>query len=230
MKLLLDRKFGGFPQRLHKFAIRRLIRQVEPYHPISIGGKVVAPGERGCSDRWAVISKVLAEGPCTVLDLGCAEGYFVSRAAKEFGCFSLGVDADVRRLTIAQDLNLEDGNERAGFMYAHITLDFLNTLPRFDVVILLAVLHHVMYEHGVDYAHEFMKRVRAKTGASLIFEMGQSNETAMGWAPLLPDMGAHPHEWVKGFLLSSGFSSVIKAGETDAYQSSARRGVFIANP
>jgi len=230
MKLLLDREFGGLTHFLHRLIVRRLAKQFEPYQPLVMAGKIIAPGERGCSDRWAVINQVLSEGPCTVLDLGCAEGYFASRAAQEHGCFSLGVDADVRRLTVAQELNLINRNERAGFMYAHLTPEFLGTIPRFDVVILVAVLHHVMYEHGVDYAREFMKRIRAKTGASLIFEMGQSNETAMAWASHLPDMGANPHEWIRDFLLSCGFSEVAKAGETDAYQSSARRGVFVAHP
>lgn len=228
MKLLLDGEFRGLPRLLHKVVLRGMIKQIQPYHPLSMEGTVMSLGERECSDRWTVIKKVLSEGPSTVLDLGCAEGYFVSNAAQEYGCFALGVDADIRRLTIAQDLSVLNRRERAGFMYARLTLEFLDTLPRFDVVILLAVLHHIMYEHGVEFAREFMTHVRAKTGSSLIFEMGQSNETTMAWASLLPDMGANPHEWIKNFLLSCGFSRVVKAGETDAYQSSTRRGVFVA--
>lgn len=230
MQLLVDREFGGLPRFLHRLVVRRLIKQLEPYHPISIEGEVVSAGERGCSDRWAVIREVLSTRPETVLDLGCAEGYFVSRAAREHGCFAVGVDADIRRLTIAHEVNIMNKNERAGFMYAHITLDFLSKLPRFDVVILLAVLHHVMYEHGVDYAREFMKLIWQKTAKSLIFEMGQSNETSLYWAALLPEMGSTPHDWIADFLRSCGFSEVIKACETDAYQSSVRRCVLIAHP
>ncbi len=230
MQLLLERDFGGLVHFLHKAVIRRLIKQIEPYHPISIQGKPIANGERGCSDRWAVISEVVSKCPNTVLDLGCAEGYFVCRVARDYGCFVLGVDADVRRLTIAQNVSLLNKSERAGFMYAHITPDFLRKLPRFNVVIFLSVLHHIMYEHGVDYAREFMKIIREKTAKSLIFDMGQSNETSMHWATLLPDMGPNPHEWIAEFIRSCGFSEVIKAGETDAYQSSSRRAVFVANP
>ena len=228
MKLLLDRELNGLPYRIYKLALRRLVKQVEPYHPVEINGEVLAKGERQCSDRWAIIGKVLSEGADTVLDLGCAEGYFVSRAAQEYGCFALGIDADVRRLTVAQDLNIINKNKGAGFMHANITMDFLRKLPTFDVVIFLAVLHHVMYEHGVDYAREFMSHIRAKTNKALVFEMGQSNETSMGWASLLPDMSPDPHKWIEDFLLSCGFTSVVKAGETDAYQSNSRRGVFLA--
>ena len=190
---------------------------------------LLAPVER---KPWSetIISSVLSESAATVVDLGCAEGYFVSRAAQDFGCFALGVDADVRRLTIAQDLNVINKNANAGFMYAQITMDFLRKMPSFDVVIFLAVLHHVMYENGVDYAREFMQCIREKTKKALVFEMGQSNETSMAWAKQLPDMGADPHQWIREFLLSCGFSDVVKAGETDAYHSESRRGVFVARP
>ena len=193
-------------------------------------GKLLSAGERQCSDRWSVIGKVLSEGAVSVLDLGCAEGYFVSRAAQEYGCFTLGVDADVRRLTVAQEMTVINKTDSAGFMYANISPEFLRKLPSFDVVIFLAVLHHIMYERGVDYAREYMKCIRDKTRKALVFEMGQSNETAMDWARLLPDMGANPHDWIMEFLRSCGFSQVTKAGETDAYQSNSRRGVFVAHP
>lgn len=230
MSLVLDGGFRPWSHRLHKFVIRQLIKEIEPYHPISIDDRTVSSGERGCADRWAVIREVLSASPNTVLDLGCAEGYFVSRAAREFGCFVLGVDADLRRLTIAQELSILNKNEGAGYMYAHITPEFLEKLPLFDVVILLAVLHHVMYEHGVDYARRFMEGVRKKTSKSLIFEMGQSDETSMYWSTLLPNMGSDPHAWIEEFLRSCGFSKVIRARETDAYQSPIRRCVFVAHP
>lgn len=228
MKLLLDRELNGFSYRAYRFALRRLVKQVQPYHPVSMDGKLLSQGERECSDRWQVIKGVLADGADSVLDLGCAEGYFVSRAAKEYGCFAVGIDADVRRLTVAQDLNLMNKGERAGFVYAHMSKEFLHKLPQFDVVVFLAVLHHVMYEHGVDYARELMTEIRAKTKKALIFEMGQSTESSMYWASQLPDMGPDPHEWIKDFLLSCGFSKANKVAETDAYHSNSRRGLFVA--
>ena len=230
MKLSLDREWNGLSYRVYKRALRGLVKQVESYHPLELNGTVLATGERQCSDRWAIIAKVLSEGGDSVLDLGCAEGYFVSRAAQEYGCFALGIDADVRRLTLAQDFNLINKNNGAGFMHANLTMDFLRKLPTFDVVIFLAVLHHVMYEHGAGYAREFMSQLRAKTNKALVFEMGQSNEKSMSWASLLPDMGPEPHTWIKDFLLSCGFSHVTKVGETDAYQSNERRAVFLAKP
>lgn len=230
VKLLLDRELNGFPYRAYKFVLRRLVKQVQPYHPVSMDGSVLSTGERECSDRWEVISKVLGSGAQTLVDLGCAEGYFVSRAAKEYGCFAIGIDADVRRLTVAQDVNVINKNENAGFMYANLSPDFLRKLPQFDVVIFLAVLHHIMYEHGVDYARHLVQCIRAITKKNLVFEMGQSNESSMYWAKLLPDMGPEPHQWIQEFLLTCGYSRAEKVGETDAYHSNSRRSIFIAYP
>ena len=115
-------------------------------------------------------------------------------------------------------------------MYANLSMEFLRKLPQFDVVIFLAVLHHVMYEHGVDYARGFMQCIRGITKKTLVFEMGQSNEKSMYWAKLLPDMGAEPHQWLKEFLLSCGFSQAEKVGETDAYHSNSRRSIIVAHP
>ena len=230
MKLLLDRELNGLPYRAYKLVLRQLVKQVQPYQPVSMDDKVLSRGDRDCSDRWQIISNVLAQGADTLLDLGCAEGYFVSRAAREYACFSVGIDADVRRLTVAQDLNVINKNEYAGFMYAHMSMEFIRKLPQFDVVIFLAVLHHVMYQHGVDHARELMACIREKTKKTLVFEMGQSNETSMYWASHLPDMGSGPHEWIRDFLLSCGFSKADKVGETDAYHSNSRRSIFVARP
>jgi hypothetical protein len=80
------------------------------------------------------------------------------------------------------------------------------------------------------YAGEPLALELDNTERALVFEMGQSNETAMYWASLLPDMGSDPQEWIKHFLLSCGFSEASKMGETDAYRSSQRRSVFVARP
>ena len=75
-----------------------------------------------------------------------------------------------------------------------------------------------------------MTCIREKTGKTLIFEMGQSDETSTYWASLLPDMGAQPHDWIADFLRTCGFSKVVKTGETDAYRSGIRRALFLAQP
>jgi O-antigen chain-terminating methyltransferase len=163
------------------------------------------------------------------LDLGCAEGYFVMQAARR-GWIALGVDGDLRRLAVAQNVALCDGLSRAGFLHGSITAGFVRKLPCFDVVLFLSVLHHVMCEQGVSGASELLRAIRSRTGMRLIFDMGQSNETTYDWAPLLPRMDPDPATWITGLLESCGFSSVRIIGETQGFMGAHPRHLFLAEP
>lgn len=231
MKLYVSDKMSRMPSFLYGLALRSLVRSFGVYHPVSSRGRQLAIGERGCEDRWQLIREQITRvNATTLIDLGCAEGYFVRRAAAQTGCVALGVDGDVRRLMIAQTAAVADGDDRAGFMFAQINPDFLRRLPVFDVVLYQSVMHHVMYEHGIDHSLEILQLIRRKTAKALIFDMGQSNETASAWARLLPDMGSDPHAWIQSFIKSAGFSDVRKIGETDAYREKVRRAIFVAMP
>lgn len=230
MKLEISDNMSRMPAFLYDLALRSLVRSFGVYHPVSSRKRQLNTGERGCEDRWQLIRQQITRvGATTLIDLGCAEGYFVRQAARA-GCVSLGVDGDVRRLMIAQTAAVADGDDSAGFMLAQITREFLDRLPLFDVVLYQSMMHHVMYEHGVDHAREILRCIGSKTAKALIIDMGQSNETASAWARLLPDMGSNPHEWIQHFIESAGFSDVRKIGETDAYRERVRRAVFVATP
>lgn len=231
MKIKIGQEINGVPGLLYELALRRIARSYSPYQPVSIKGKPICPGERKHSDRFAVIRNVIeSTGAKTVLDLGCAEGYFVAQAAAQCGCIALGIDADVRRLSLAQASVTLNRVKGAGFMYGELTPEFVQRLPMFDAVFFMSILHHIMYERGVEYALEYMKGLRAKASKFLIFDMGQSDETENTWASLLPDMGSNPHFWVKQFLESAGFSKVEKLTESDSYQGFAKRALFCLTP
>jgi cyclopropane fatty-acyl-phospholipid synthase-like methyltransferase len=230
MKIRISSELEGVSGLLYKRAVRRLAKSYSPYHPIFLGAKRIAQGERACVDRWETIAAHMrATGAKTLLDLGCAEGFFVQQAAKS-GCLAVGVDADVLRLSLAQAAATLNRVQGAGFIYAELTPKFIDSLPAYDVVLFLSVLHHIMYEQGVGPAREYMTRLRAKVGQFMIFDMAQSNETRHAWASLLPDMGADPHAWIAEFLRSAGFQSVEKIGETDSYQGPVRRALFRIAP
>ncbi|MGC2196825.1 MAG: methyltransferase domain-containing protein [Terriglobales bacterium] len=230
MKIRISSELEGLSGFLYRFAVRRLAKSYSPYHPIFLGGERIGEGERACVDRWATIAAQLRlTGAQTLLDLGCAEGYFVQQAAR-YGCLAVGIDADVLRLSLAQASATLNRVQGAGFIYAELTPEFINTLPSYDAVLFLSVLHHIMYEQGVDYARDYMRRLRGKVRQFMIFDMAQSNETRHAWASLLPDMGADPHAWIAEFLRSAGFRSVEKVGDTDAYQGPVRRALFRIAP
>jgi cyclopropane fatty-acyl-phospholipid synthase-like methyltransferase len=231
MKLNFTRPASGFGHNLFRWSLRRVSRSFVAYQPVSLQGETLQPGQRACTDRWTMIAAQLrATGARSLLDLGCAEGYFVRSAAAELGCFALGVDGDFTRLLVAQTCTLEDRVTGAAFALGTIDAALVSRLPVFDAVIFLSVMHHVMYEHGVDYARHLLRAIHKQTRLCLFFDMGQSNETENEWARLLPDMGSDPAAWIGDFLRSAGFATVEKIGESDSWKNEARRSVFVARP
>jgi SAM-dependent methyltransferase len=225
--------FGRFSRRsawLQKFTIARLARSFGTYQPVTLDGAVLAEGDRGCAARWQLMESAFARfDVASVLDLGCAEGYFTRRAAAK-NCVALGVDGDIRRVTIAQSVAFYEGASGVGFLHARIDPAFVAKLPRFDLVIFLSVLHHVIGEQGMDAAHRLMQAVRSRTVKTLIFDMGQSNETQFAWARTLPAMEPDPAAWIADFLRRCGFSSVQMLGESEGYQRLHSRALFMAAP
>lgn len=231
MRLSLEREFPSIWNRAQIFTIKRLVGSYEPYHPVTLGLEKLSAGERSCEDRWIIISEVIYRySALSFLDLGCAEGYFVQQAAQETKCFSLGIDADIRRLTVARTTTSLNRIQGAAFIEGMIDKESLSKLPPYDVVLFLSVLHHVMYEHGLDYARELMSAIRRITKKCLVFDMGQSNEIAHSWSKILPEMLPDPEAWISQFLMSAGFSKVAVAGSTDVYKNAVRRILFLAEP
>jgi len=225
--LNIGESFGPVAGFVYRRAVHSISSSFDPYHPVRIGETQVSEGERSCADRWAVIeTEINASKAVTMLDIGCAEGFFVQKAASVCGCLSLGVDGDVRRLSLAHASVLLNGVKGAGFIYADISPELISRLPVSDLVLFQSVLHHIMYNQGVDYAREIMAALRLKVGKVLIFDMGQSDETSNTWAKSLPDMGPNPHAWIEEFLRSAGYTSVEKVGVTDSYRSATKRALF----
>lgn len=219
------------PKFLFDLYFGQLIKSYPNYQPIFHNGKLKMGGDRNCMDRWELIKKeIMACKANSVLDIGCAEGFYVLRAAKECDCVSLGVDADIRRLNMAQNQISSEKIMPAGFLLAEVNETLINKLPKFDVIVFMSVMHHMMYSHGVSYCKNILVALRKVVGKTMIFEMGQSNELKNKWAALLPDMGDNPHGWIKEFLISAGFSRVEKIGESDSYKKDQNRAIFKVEP
>ena len=229
-RLKLDRGFSQRKLFLAGVALRTMARGVNTYQPVMFRGKPISRGIRDTEPRIKVVlDTVESVGADTVIDLGCAEGYFVRRVA-ESGCLAIGVDADVRRLALAQWSLTLDGVDNFGFVRSQISSELLGRLPTSDVTVCLSLLHHVMYEHGEEYASTLVKGIAARTRKAMVFEMGQSNEIEFGWSKHLPDMGNDPHDWIADFLTRSGFASVRKALIVPSYNSDVGRATLVATP
>jgi hypothetical protein len=178
---------GTLRTRRWQFALR-LIRGAflvakaggRPYQPVEIGGRRYA-NVRDTDKPWQQVSQVLrAYSARNVLDLGCAEGWFVHRAATECDCFVIGIEA-ADRLIVGELARLHDRVQKAATIRAFMTPETIQALPRFDAVLCLSVLHHVIRGFGTAAAEDFLSALAARVNKVLIFEMGTADETS--WTP-----------------------------------------------
>jgi cyclopropane fatty-acyl-phospholipid synthase-like methyltransferase len=210
------------------FYIHIIVKSVKTYQPVYLNRKIISNGLRECYERWNWIEIIIdKEGIKTVTDLGCAEGYFV-RKSVEKDCFTIGVDADIRRLSLATNTLTIDNLNNFGFIKMDINPENVYLIPKADMVIFLSVLHHIMYEKGEEYSLLFMKEIKKITNKVLIFEMGQSNEREFAWSNNLPIMGTEPSYWIKAFLLKAGFKRVEELCHIKSYDSEITRTTFAA--
>jgi SAM-dependent methyltransferase len=215
---------------LHKEVTFKRIRYHKAYQPIWSGAVRSRKTIRDCEDRWEIVRRAIADTQSrSVIDLGCAEGFFV-RQAGELGCFAVGVDRDYNRLGLIENARMIDRSKHCAFMLADIELSLLESIPRFDIVLCFSVMHHIIRQNGLEHGLAILKAIRSRTGKALIFDMGQTNEVSTTWSKQLPDMGTDPKGWIESFLRSAGFDDVRCVGETDAFKDDVARYVFQCYP
>jgi len=197
------------------------------YQPVGIGDKR-KEGARDAKTRWEAIAPVLRRYDVrSVLDIGCAEGYFVRRAAKELGCFAVGVEASDRGTLGALAL-LYARAERSSLMRAFVTAAELRRWPQFDAVICMSVVHHIMRAYDLEAAQDFIAACASRAARVLIFEMGSGEERAFEHA--LPAEARHQDIFVRALLEGAGLKNVRVIAETRAYHQGATRLLFAAEP
>jgi SAM-dependent methyltransferase len=200
-----------------------------PYEPVEIAGRTYA-SKRESGDRWNAIASVLrAYDAASVLDIGCAEGWFLRKATSELGCFALGVEAS-ERLLLGEIARLHDDVPRMSIMKAMLGADDIRKLPVCDAVLCLSVVHHVVRKNGLDGAREFLRAIGERTGKVLIFEMGTSEEPGLRWANLLPEMHAGQEAFLRELLGSAGFVNINRVASSSAFRPGAERVMLSAEP
>lgn len=200
-----------------------------PYEIVEIGGRRIG-SLREAEGRWEAIRSVLVEHRArSMLDIGCAEGWFLRRAATELGCFALGVEAGPR-LILGEIARIHDEVERLATMKAMLTPEDMGGLPRCDVVVCLSVVHHVFRAGGVPAATRFVQAFAERAERAVIFEMGTSDEKSLRWSSVLPDMPEGQEAFVRDFLASCGLRNIRTIASTPAFKKDAERLMFVAEP
>ncbi len=197
------------------------------YEPVEVGGRRFK-NLRDSEHRWKVMAETLREyNVRNVLDIGCAEGWFVRRAATELNCFAIGIEASDRVL-IGELARLHDEVERMAIMRTRLSARDIHDLPKFDAVICMSVVHHIIRSDGVAVAEEFVRALAQRAEKLLIFEMGTADEKS--WTAMLPELPQGQETFVVGFLERCGFRNVRVIAESLAYHREVKRLLFAAEP
>jgi hypothetical protein len=198
-----------------------------PYEPVEIGGRRYA-NVRDTDQRWQAVSNVLRDYDVrNLLDIGCAEGWFVRRAASEHNCFAIGIEA-TDTVIVGELARLHDRVSRAATVKAFMTPEAIRALPQFDAVLCLSVLHHVVRGFGIAAAEQFLRALATRVTKVLVFEIGTAEETS--WTPFLPAQNQGQETFVSELLTRCGFHNVRVIAETAAYHRETERLLFIAEP
>lgn len=106
----------------------------------------------------------------SVLDVGCNEGY-VTSAFSDMGKFCVGIDVGPYYLNhVLNDLDKVFGKQSPAFGVFPLSDRNVDTIPEFDVVLLLSVHHQLVKRFGEAYARDLVTRLAAKARRYLVIE------------------------------------------------------------
>lgn len=218
-----------FARTAHLITILGYYKKGRHYEPISISGRLLAGSKRDWKDRWQSIEKVIKQYNAeTMLDVGCAEGFFLKKAAEEYDCFSLGIEMNDERLKLGELTRLYDGSNNYAVMRAKLDPLAIKKLPKMDVVLCLSVVHHIIKSNGINEALNFVKALLEKTNKAFIFEMGTADEKS--FVGRMPNMPMGQEVFVKKFLKDVGFENIRVLNETTSIKKDTTRLMFVAEP
>ncbi len=200
------------------------------YEPIMISKKLYK-SNREWEKRWKAISEIIKEYDIkNLMDIGCSEGWFLRRAAEDFSCFAIGIEASKPTLMLAETARLYDLVEGMAIIKCKLNADTATSLPKCDAILCLSVLHHVVRENGFDNARKFLKALATKTNKVFIFEMGTSEEHKLGWSKKMPLMKEGQEKFLITLLSNCGFKNIRQIAKTPGIKKDADRILFAAEP
>ncbi len=156
-----------------RLVLRQEIRTGLSHQPLGNFSPAYERSERFFTDRLTLLREAaINSGSQSVLDIGCAEGFFVRGLAQNPGIIGLGVDSDWNAIRKGAALQTLQEEERYSFLPLRFDANSIRSLPSFDLVICFWVLHHIVKKQGRRAAVEFLESCSAITGKKFIFGMG----------------------------------------------------------
>lgn len=165
-----------------------------------------------------------------LLDIGCAEGFFIRKVSLKNGLFSIGIDGSLKRIETGVTLSQLNHEEGYGFVLQTLTPEKISKLPKFDIVVCFSVLHHIIGQKGRNEGLRFLSACNEITKKQFIFDMGGPNEVSHSWAKNLKFLDGDIAINIKNYLQEAGFINVRHVGGSWGHHGEAIRPIFSCNP
>ena len=218
-----------FARTAHLITILGYYKKGRHYEPISISGRLVEGSKRDWKDRWQSIEKVIKKYDVeTILDVGCAEGFFIKKAAQDYHCFSLGIEMNDERLKLGELTRLYEGSNNYAVIRAKLDPLAIKKLPKMDVILCLSVVHHIIKSDGLNEGLSFVKALLEKTNKAFIFEIGTADEKS--FFGKMPNMPMGQEVFVRKFLEDAGCKNIRVLNKTMSIKKDSTRLMFVAEP
>jgi len=199
-------------------------RRLTLYHPIWGEDKTT---RAETSQRWSIIkSKINDLNVNNLLDLGCAEGYFLKKSS-DIDVFALGIDGDERRIRIANYLMMKEKTQKFGLSYSQINNELLDKLPGFDIILFLSVYHHVLRYNDEDYANNMLKSIYNIAKVGVFFETGMPNEISADWSDRLKSLNTNNfNAYLENIFREIGCERFENLGNTSSFYDGKLRPLY----
>ncbi|GBU27339.1 hypothetical protein R84B8_00869 [Treponema sp. R8-4-B8] len=199
-----------------------MLSEVEYYQPAyMIGGINIIP-QRECKDRCRCIEKSLntSVAGLRILDIGSSLGYICYYFADR-GAVTEGWESNPKNAEVARIIGQINGIT-AKFETKELYLEALDDIHigKFDVLIILSVLHHIVHFKGLQYVQEIIKDLIEKVPI-LIVELALKNEDeTLFWNEAQPENELAIFDLIKDEII------IEKIGEFPTHLSSKQRPLY----
>lgn len=146
--------------------IREVFRGVRDYYQYNVADTSYHEDRVDNEHRWSLIEPHLDPDDEFLVDLGCADGFFVAQAASA-GLNVLGIEGNQNRVERTRERFASADGVEVRQMF--LSPDNVEEIPPADVVLFLTVHHHWVWQYGWEEAAE-MFRIIADRADVMVYE------------------------------------------------------------
>jgi len=146
--------------------VSEVSRGIRDYYEHNVSNTTYQDGRTDNEHRWSIIESHIQPDFQMLVDLGCADGFFVGKAA-ENGMRAHGIEGNYNRVERTQKQFAS--NNKVTIEQEFLSPDNIEKVPASDIILFLTVHHHWVWQYGWEQAAD-MFRVVADRGEIVCYE------------------------------------------------------------